>query len=472
MRFYKAAIALLLCAGAPAFASSRWGENYFPNVPLVTHEGESVRFFDLIEDKVVAVNFIYTTCPDTCPLETARMAKVQKILGDRVGKDVFMYSITIDPERDTPEVLAEYAERYGAGPGWWFLTGKEEDITLLRRKLGLYIEEIQDGSNNHNLNLVIGNQRTGQWLKRSPFENPYVLATQLGTWLTGWKSPPQADLDYDKAPEVRQISQGEHLFRTRCVTCHTIGDGEQGVAPGLEGPDLLGVLERRDRSWLTRWVRVPDQMLEERDPIAMALLAKYDLPMPNMRLSEADVKDLIGYLGSESRRVRMQRARERRNPTYALASMPLSHAPASSSAGAHAGHGHSGHADSGGARSGDAVAIMNAWIREAHPGAPVNAGYMKLVNVGPEDETLVRIESPAFDKVEFHEMAMADGLMKMRELTEVAVPAGGQARFEPGGKHLMLEGPRRRLTEGQTVDLVLSFRSGRKQTVSVRVTGQ
>ena len=244
------------------------------------------------------------------------------------------------------------------------------------------------------------------------------------------------------------------------------------MAPGLEGPDLLGVLERRDRSWLTRWIMVPDQMIEERDPIAMALLAKYDLPMPNMRLSEADVKDLLGYLGSESRKVRMQRARERRSPGIALASLTLSHAPAGSSAGAHSGHGHSGHASSGGAPSGDAVAIMNAWIREAHPGAAVNAGYMTLVNVSPADETLVQLESPAFDKVELHEMAMVGGLMKMRELTEVVVPAGGQARFEPGGRHLMLKGPRRHLTEGETVDLTLTFRSGKRQTVSVRVTAQ
>ncbi len=112
---------------------------------------------------------------------------------------------------------------------------------------------------------------------------------------------------------------------------------------------------------------------------------------------------------------------------------------------------------------------MNAWIRQAHPDAAVNAGYMTLINVGSEDLTLVELESPAFDKVELREMAMVDGLMKMRELTEVVVPAGGQARFEPGGRHLMLKAPERHLVEGQTVDLTLTFRSGRKQTISVRV---
>ncbi len=471
MQTYKAihtaAAALLLWASAPASGTTPWDEDYFPNVPLTTHEGESVRFFDLIKDKVVAINFIYTVCPDSCPLETARMAKVQKLLKDRVGQDVFMYSITIDPDNDTPEVLAKYAKRFGAGPGWWFLTGKESDVTLLRRKLGLYIEEIQDGSNNHNLNLIIGNQATGQWMKRSPFENPYILATQMGSWLTGWKAPPGPALDYADAPKVRNISQGEHLFRTRCATCHTIGDGQEGLAEGLEGPDLLGVTKRRDRAWLSRWIAEPDQMLAEKDPIAMGLYAKYDnLPMPNMRLSELDVTDLLRYVGSETNRVQMQEARARRarRRASALASTPAAGAPAGTS-----GAESSGAESSGDEPAADVVAIMNAWIRQAHPDATVNAGYMTLVNVGSEDLALVKLESTAFEAVELHEMAMADGLMKMRELTEVAVPAGGQARFEPGGRHLMLKGPERPLAEGQTVDLTLTFRSGRRQTVTVRV---
>ena len=201
-----ALVALLLSVSALTFAgpngssarkgSSRWGANYFPNVPLVTHEGKSVRFFDdLIKDKVVVINFIDTTCPDVCPLETARLAEMQAILGDRVGRDVFMYSITIDPETDTPEVLKEYAERYQVAPGWLFLTGKESDIKLLRKKLGMYIAEIQgvqeDGTRDHNPSMIIGNQATGRWMKRSPFENPYVLAKHVGSWLHNWKAPSQ-----------------------------------------------------------------------------------------------------------------------------------------------------------------------------------------------------------------------------------------------------------------------------------------
>ena len=297
-------------SGAPARqGGARWGSNYFPNVTLITHEGESVRFFDdLIEDKVVVINFIYTTCPDVCPLETAKLTELQAILGDRVGRDVFMYSITIDPETDSPEVLKDYTQRYGVGPGWTFLTGKEDDITLLRKKLGLYIEEIQDeDSNDHNLSLIIGNQGTGRWMKRSPFEDPYFLADQVGSWLHNWKTPAPNQDSYANAPRLRAMSTGERLFRTRCEVCHVIGGRDQ-VPPHqsgrLLGPDLLNVTQRRDRAWLARWLAQPDKMLAEGDPLAVQLYEKHQkVPMPNMALKEQDVAALIEYLEVESRRV-------------------------------------------------------------------------------------------------------------------------------------------------------------------------
>jgi len=285
-------------------AGSIWGADYFPNVPLITHEGKTVRFFDdLIKDKVVAVNFIFTSCPDSCSLETARMRKVQELLGDRVGQDVFMYSITIDPEADTPEVLNEYAGRFQIAPGWLFLTGKEADITLIRKKLGVYIEEIQsEDSTDHNLTLVIGNQKTGRWMKRSPFENPYILATQIGNWLHNWKLPSKEQRDYADAPELRKISTGESLFRTRCVSCHTIGEDEALTADKQSiGPDLLGVTLKRDRAWLIRWLTEPDKMLAEKDPLAMKLYAQYNnMPMPNLRLTDLEIQSLLSYIEEKS----------------------------------------------------------------------------------------------------------------------------------------------------------------------------
>jgi cytochrome oxidase Cu insertion factor (SCO1/SenC/PrrC family) len=285
------------------FAGSRWGETYFPNVELTTHEGEKVRFFDdLIEGKVVMINFIYTRCPDACPLETARLSEVREILGDRVGQDVFMYSISIDPDYDTPEVLKEFTQMYQIGPGWKFLTGDEEDILLLRRKLGLYIAEVNKDPFDHNLSMIIGNQATGRWMKRSPFENPYILATEIGTWLHNYKTPSARENLYQDAPELRTLSQGESLFRTRCAACHNIGRDENSRMK--VGPNLLDVTSNREHDWLSRWLKEPDVMLQEKDPIATGLFEAFNrVPMPNLRLNNHEVESLLAFLKIESRRV-------------------------------------------------------------------------------------------------------------------------------------------------------------------------
>lgn len=300
-------LSLALLAAAPAVSQqeSRWGKDYFPNVPLKTHTGEEVRFFDdVIKDKVVAINFIYTSCPDSCPLETARLKEVQNILGDRVGKDVFFYSISIDPEVDTVPVLKAYAEKFRIGPGWKFLTGKREDVELIGKKLGMYIAAIKDSSNNHSLSLIIGNQKSGKWMKRSPFENPYYLATQIGSWLHNWKMPEPGQDTYANAPKLRKLSNGETLFRTRCSLCHSIGAGDVENTEGDLGPDLLNVVQNRDRKWLSRWLAEPDKMLAEKDPLAVSLYVKYnEVPMPNLRLTSVDVEALIEFMDEESKRI-------------------------------------------------------------------------------------------------------------------------------------------------------------------------
>ncbi len=280
-------------------AASPWGANYFPNIPLTTQDGKKVNFFnDLIENKIVAINFIYTHCAESCPLETAQLVSVQKILGDKLGKEIFFYSITIDPEHDTPEVLKNYKNKFNAR--WTFLTGKKSDINMLRKKLGLYIDEIQDGSNNHNVSMIIGNQKTGRWMKRSPFENPHILADQLGNWLAGWKSQSKR-LSYANAPDLRNISQGEQIYRTRCISCHSLNGQELA---GALGPDLLGVTLKREKQWLFDWLKAPDKMLKNKDPIAIALYKKYNkLAMPNLRLKKAQALALLEYISVETKRL-------------------------------------------------------------------------------------------------------------------------------------------------------------------------
>jgi protein SCO1 len=318
---------------------SVWGAGYFPNVTLVTHEGERVRFFaDMIEGKVVLINFVYTSCPDTCPMETARLLDVARILGDRLGDDVFFYSITVDPETDTPDVLADFAAAWGIPDGWKFVTGDPDDLALVRRKLGVDMDDIESLTlSQHPINLVMGNQATGRWMKRSPFENSYVLAEQVGRWLHNWKLPSAEERDYADAPEIRQISSGEDLYRTRCAACHTVGGGDvRELAERRIGPDLYNVGETRDREWLKRWIAEPDAMLEAGDPLALALYAEYEeIPMPNLRLTDTEVEQILGYLDQESRRITALRSGEH----------PGGHQH-------HAGHGgqedHAGHASHGG----------------------------------------------------------------------------------------------------------------------------
>ena len=154
-------------------------EDYLPNTLLTNHEGESVRFYDdLIRDKFVTINMVYTSCKMTCPLVTANLVRVQKLLADRVGRDLFMYSITIDPKRDTPKVLKKYAKTHGVGKGWQFLTGKPEDIEDLRIKLGFrWANPVRDANKDfHTGNLRYGNEPLMLWGMVPGIANPSWVA--------------------------------------------------------------------------------------------------------------------------------------------------------------------------------------------------------------------------------------------------------------------------------------------------------
>lgn len=292
------AAAVLLFGIQPATA--RMGGDYFPNVPLVNQDGETLHFYeDVIKGKVVAINFMFTSCGDSCPLETAKLRQVQQMLGEHVGKNVFMYSITVDPERDTPAVLKAYMEKFKVGPGWQFLTGKQEDIDLIRDKLGMYSEGETELSD-HAINFVLGNEATRQWIKRTPFDLPETTVTVLlGRLQKRSLIAAAAKPDYDETYALPSARTGQDLFNTRCSTCHTIGQGDK------LGPDLLGVANSRDRLWLIRWLKEPDVMLAEKDPLAVALYTQYkNVPMPNVKLDNKNILDLIQYMQDETRRVK------------------------------------------------------------------------------------------------------------------------------------------------------------------------
>ncbi len=139
-------------------AAAKW----FTDVELLDQDGRKVRFYsDVLKGKTVVVNAFFTTCTSVCPPMNRNMEKIQEAFGERVGKDVFLVSITVDPETDTPARLKEYAAKFHAGPGWTFLTGTKENVGRALYKLGQYVEKKDD----HKTVLIVGNERTGLWKK-------------------------------------------------------------------------------------------------------------------------------------------------------------------------------------------------------------------------------------------------------------------------------------------------------------------
>ena len=289
---------LLLLLAQPVFAASQ-GLKYFTNTPLVNQDGEAFRFYDdILKGKVVAINFMYTSCEDSCPLETAKLLQVNRLLGGHVGKDVHMYSISIDPARDTPAVLKDYKKKFNIGSNWQFLTGTQKDIDLIRKKLGMFASGETELSN-HNINFIMGNESMGQWIRRTPFDVPQSLVSVLlGRLQKHSLLATSATPNYASAKSIAAPTVGSDLFLTRCTACHTIGQGD------TVGPDLLGVTNSRDPEWLKRWLKEPNVMLKEKDPLAISLYNRYNkIQMPNQKLYDEDVASLITYMEAESRRV-------------------------------------------------------------------------------------------------------------------------------------------------------------------------
>ena len=154
----------------------------FPNVPLQTHEHQEVRFYDdLIKDKTVLINFMYTECEGGCPLTTATLVQVQQALGGRVGRDIFMYSISVDPEHDTPEALGKYAKRFEVQPGWLFLTGTKVDISRIRASFGDN-PSLEASQSNHLSVIRLGIEPLERWTGCPTWSTPKSIIRYL-SWI-------------------------------------------------------------------------------------------------------------------------------------------------------------------------------------------------------------------------------------------------------------------------------------------------
>jgi cytochrome oxidase Cu insertion factor (SCO1/SenC/PrrC family) len=159
----------------PAAAGTA-AHNYFTDVELIDQDGKPHRLYsDLLADRTVVVDVFFSECTGSCPMVGAALAKLQGELGERMGRDIYLLSISVDPANDTPARLKEYAARFKAGPGWFFLTGEPENVELALRKLGQYVEKRDAHSNI----LLVGNEKTGLWKKIFGLNKPEEILTSV-----------------------------------------------------------------------------------------------------------------------------------------------------------------------------------------------------------------------------------------------------------------------------------------------------
>jgi protein SCO1 len=152
----------VLIAAMPLLAQEKAAGTYFANLKLTDQDGRRVDLYnDLMKDKVVVINAFFASCTGSCPAMAKTLQYVQEQLGDRIGRDVWLISITVDPANDTPAVLKKYSEQWKARPGWRFLTGSEEEVAAALKKLGQYVDDREA----HGNMMLVGNDRTGLWKK-------------------------------------------------------------------------------------------------------------------------------------------------------------------------------------------------------------------------------------------------------------------------------------------------------------------
>lgn len=172
---------------APAAAEQLPGGLTIPDVEVVTQDGETVRFYrDLIEGRVVAINFVFTTCTTICPPMGAIFGSLEKQLGERAGRDVHLISVSVDPTTDSPQRLAEWAAKFGRTPGWTLVTGDKATIVSLLKALQVFTPDFED----HAPIALLGNDARGTWTRASALAAPARIAEILDGLAAGEAAPP------------------------------------------------------------------------------------------------------------------------------------------------------------------------------------------------------------------------------------------------------------------------------------------
>ena len=182
LSFAPLGLANNLMGGIGKISQTGIPERRLPNVPLLTHESKTVWFYDdLIANKLVVINMMYTDCKGICPGMTTNLIRLQELLGSRLGRDVFMYSITLEPEHDSPGRLKEYAVNRGVGPGWLFLTGTRDSIEQIRYGLGFYDRDpiVDQDKSSHTGMMRIGNAAYDRWAMAPALGVPHQILSTI-----------------------------------------------------------------------------------------------------------------------------------------------------------------------------------------------------------------------------------------------------------------------------------------------------
>jgi len=155
---------------------------YFTDTLLIDENGEEVRFFtDVLKDQVVVINFIFTNCGGACPMITEKLRMARKALGEALGNSIRFVSISIDPARDTPAAMRKFKEMHRATGNWVFLTGEQENIDAVVKRLGQYSPDVEA----HSTLVLAGNVNARHWMKILPSVPPPAIAEKLRVLVSG-----------------------------------------------------------------------------------------------------------------------------------------------------------------------------------------------------------------------------------------------------------------------------------------------
>lgn len=160
-----------------------------PDAVLTDQDGRSRRLLsEVMEDKIIVANFVYTNCSTICPVTSTLFSQTQDQLGQLLDHRVRLLSLSVDPARDTPARLKTYAETHGAKPGWIWLTGSAPEVTATLKAFGTYTSNFQD----HPVVIMIGDNRSGQWTRYFGFQDPKRLANKVREILAARDQAPLA----------------------------------------------------------------------------------------------------------------------------------------------------------------------------------------------------------------------------------------------------------------------------------------